>query len=393
MDLRRRRELISGWVEAGLVAVEPRRLTREAMEPSDDIDVAVIAVGKAAAAMCWGANDALGGISGICVTGANAPVPPGVTLVVGDHPVPGERSFEAGRRVLEVARNLSGRCVALISGGGSALCEHPRNGVDTSFLIHATRVLLDAGAPIDEMNLVRQHLSAIKCGGVAAVAPVPIESYVISDVGSGDLGVVASGPTIPSPADPELAERLMRRYGIDVDDRVRAAMYSAPDRSQPSGPVTLLADGRTAGRAILRAAVDHDIPADMASRWIEGDLSDELTSFLESAPPGVRIGVGEPTLAVKGPGLGGRNTHAALLAATHLEGSNDVFMAFATDGADGRSNAAGAIVDGTTTGRGGDPLPALEQFDSARYLADTHDLVTTGPSGTNVADVWVLWRA
>jgi hydroxypyruvate reductase len=106
----------------------------------------------------------------------------------------------------------------------------------------------------------------------------------------------------------------------------------------------------------------------------------------------VIVAAGEPDVKVDSPGVGGRNSHAALLAAIDLAGSDAVFASFATDGIDGRSDGAGAIVDGSTLERGGDPEPALARYDSAAYLDAAGDLVRTGPTGTNVADLWVLWR-
>lgn len=389
--LSHRRDLMRSWADVGLAAVEPRRLTREALG-SDPDDVTVIGIGKAGPGMCWGAHEALGRISGICVTNADAVPPPGVELVLGDHPVPGERSFQAGQRLMEVAARIDNRCLALISGGGSSVCEYPRIGIDPSYLTHVCQVMIDAGVAIDEMNLVRQHLSGIKGGGLAAVVSVAIETYVISDVGRRDVGWVASGPTIPFRADPERVEEIMRRCGIEIDDGVRRVIRSTASQIPARGSVAVLANGRTAGEAIVRRASEFSRKSAMSDRWIEVDVASEVTAFLEGAPPGVTVGVGEPTIRVDGPGRGGRNTHAALMAATLIEGRDDLFMAFATDGIDGRSGAGGAIVDGTTIARGGNPDQALQGFDSARYLARTADLITTGPTGTNVADVWVLWR-
>ena len=126
--------------------------------------------------------------------------------------------------------------------------------------------------------------------------------------------------------------------------------------------------------------------------WLRGDVPSELDRFLSSARPGVAtIASGEPEVAVTGDGIGGRNTHAALLAAERISGMESMFVAFATDGVDGRSAAAGAIVDGETIARGGDPGPAITASDSATYLEATGDLIATGPTGTNVSDLWIFW--
>jgi hydroxypyruvate reductase len=117
-----------------------------------------------------------------------------------------------------------------------------------------------------------------------------------------------------------------------------------------------------------------------------------LDRFLARVEPGMTVAAGEVVLDVTGPGSGGRNTHAALLAAERIAGSQDIFCAFATDGVDGRSGAAGGVVDGSTIDRGGDPAGAFRSFDSASYLSRTSDLLRCPPTGTNVSDLWILWR-
>jgi hypothetical protein len=156
----------------------------------------------------------------------------------------------------------------------------------------------------------------------------------------------------------------------------------------PTPKVTLLADGSDAARAAATAPP----PAVVDAKWLRGDMGACLERFLASGEPGMTVAAGEVVLDVTGPGSGGRNTHAALLAAERLAGSNDLFCAFATDGVDGPSGAAGAIVDGSTIDRGGDPAAALSSFDSAGYLSRTSDLLRCRPTGTNVSDLWILWR-
>ena len=381
---------VLGWLEAGLAAVEPEALTAAALAGRRSGKTMVIAIGKAAAAMARGASSVLDVVGGVCVTDHDEPVPDTIRLVIGDHPVPGTSSLEAGAAVLEAVQSgpPSMDIIALVSGGGSALCEAPRDGVPAGFLSEVTRRLLSGGADIEELNLVRAHLSAIKCGGVARAAGRPIDTYVISDVAGADAGVVASGPTIPRARDPQAAADVLRRLSIDIPPEVWEAMTTEP-LSLPSPNVRLLADGRTGALAVARAAPP---PALVVDEWLRGDAGACLDRFLADARPGVSVGAGEVVLDVNGPGKGGRNTHAALLAAERLAGSTDIFCSFATDGVDGRSAAAGAIVDGSTIARGGNPLDALRSFDSAGYLAGTSDLLRCPPTGTNVSDLWILWR-
>lgn len=385
-----RRGRVLRWLETSIRSADPEERTAEAIDPHGSRTV--VAVGKAAAAMCRGASRALGEITGVCVTNVPAEVPDGIDLLIGDHPIPGEGSFEAGRRVLETARAAGDGLIALISGGGSALCEHPLPGIDRALIQIANVRLLDGGASIEETNLVRRHLSAIKCGGVARVAAGPVDTYIVSDVGGAGPEVVASGPTIPVPRAPHEARRIMNRYGIPLDENTWAVVKSPDGEPGKKGRITVLSDGRTAAQAVADAASEDGIGGRLMDGWIEGDVEDALESFLGAAGPGVTVGAGEPNVEVTGDGVGGRNSHAALLAALRIAGTESLFTAFATDGVDGRSDGAGAVVDGTTIDRGGDPTQALRRSDSATYLEGAGDLVRIGPTGTNVSDLWLLWR-
>lgn len=282
------------------------------------------------------------------------------------------------------------RIIALISGGGSAVCEAPRAGVDAEYLEMVTRTLLLGGASIEDLNLVRRHLSSIKCGGLSRAAGRVIDTFIISDVGRADPSIVASGPTIPKPADPIGAREVMTRHHIEISPSVWEAMTIEPGpAAQPE--VTVLADGLEAASATLFAAPSvHE--KRLWGEWLGGDVAPCLDRFLARPGPEITVGCGETVVEVTGAGSGGRNTHAALLAAQRLAGTDDLFVSFATDGVDAGTGSAGAIVDGTTIDRGGDPSRALADFDSASYLAAVGDLLICPPTGTNVADLWILWR-
>jgi glycerate 2-kinase len=392
VDTLSRRKTLEALFAAALDSIEPERLTKEAISNHPVGPATIVAIGKAAPAMCRGASGAIGDVTGICVTDHLEDVPSGVELLIGDHPIPGPRSFDAGRLVLDAVTRSTGRVIALISGGGSALCEHPADGVSPGFLSDVSRLMLDSGASIGEMNLVRRHLSAIKGGGLWAVAGRPIETYAISDVCGADPSVIASGPTIPQEPDPEAALAAMRRMGIEVPASVARALSNARPLPGGEAQVTVIADGQTAAFAMVDAARSLGIAAEVTQGWLSGRVGDALGDFMSGGGPGLRVAAGEPEVEVEGEGSGGRNTHAALLAATEIAGTDTLFAAFATDGVDGNSGSAGAVVDGSTIDRGGDPTASLASSDSATYLAGTGDLVVTGPTGTNVADLWVRWR-
>lgn len=379
-------------MDAALAAVDPEPLTRDALYAHSG-PVTLVAIGKGAAAMCRGASLALGSVTGICVTSHESPVPDGVELMLGDHPIPGARSFRAGRRVIEAVARSRHPIVALLSGGGSSLCEQPAVGVSPDLIRQATKALLEAGAPIEDTNLVRRHLSAIKGGGLAHVATAPLETYALSDVCGADPSVIAAGPTVPQPGDPEAVLAIMLRHGIRVSEETRIAISRGRDPSPTEAHIEVLADGNTAAEAAAGAARAVGVEASVQPGWIHGEALAALDRFISSAPPGrMTIATGEPEVEVTGDGVGGRNTHVALMAAEHIAGTGAMFCAFATDGVDGNSRAAGAIVAGDTLERGGDPRRALARSDSATYLESVGDLIVTGPTGTNVSDLWLLWR-
>jgi hydroxypyruvate reductase len=343
----------------------------------------VLAIGKAAPAMCMGAADSLGPIDGLCVTNHAGAVPEGIEIVIGDHPVPSRSSLKAGERALELAPRAD---IALISGGGSALCEVPAAGLSLPFLAGVHQKLLESGAGIRDINLVRSHLSLIKGGGLG-----PIDTYILSDVAGEAPEVVSSGPTIGRPSDPERVLEILRSIGVEIDAGVEAAVTTNGRERFAPDVVAVIGDGRTAAQAAV-SAVDPALPSRIGDGWIEGDLQSALSDFIRNAPPGVTVAAGEPSVQVEGSGRGGRNTHAALTAAGMIAGTGILFAALATDGLDGSSSSAGAIVDGGTWRRGERPTDALARFDSATYLRETGDLVKTGPTGTNVADLWLIWK-
>jgi hydroxypyruvate reductase len=383
------RTRLLGWLEAALEAVNPETLTFEGLAGSP-AQTSVIAIGKAAPAMCRGAARAAQGSEGICISDHTEVIPKEYTLILGDHPIPGPASNRAGKSALSFVAGADPDLplIALISGGGSALCDAPREGVTAAFVERANDALIHGGADIEEINTVRGLLSSVKCGGLTAAAGRPIDTYVLSDVAGADPGIVASGPTVPSEPSPEAALEVLDRIGFNVPSDVKDVM-NTPRPPLPYPNVTLLADGHDAAQAIARTA---DIDVEVRSEWLTGDIESCVDEFLKHSTASVTVVVGEPVVEVSATGRGGRNTHAALLAARRIGGTEMMFAAYATDGVDGSSMSAGGLVDGHTIERGGDPSQALACFDSATYLEASGDLLVSGPTGTNVSDIWILWR-
>jgi hydroxypyruvate reductase len=371
------------WLTKGLAAVDPEKLTQAALEGQAG-PATVIAIGKAASAMARGAARAMDPVDGLCITNHPTGLPAGIEVLVGDHPVPGRASLTAGCRALEVAPHAD---LALISGGGSSLCEVPAEGLDMEFLAAVNRKLLDAGVSITQANLVRTPLSRIKGGGLG-----PLPTLVLSDVAGADPAFVSSGPTIPAHIDAGRVLETMKEVGIEVTAEIEAVIRRRRQPTEEIGSVKVIGDGRTAALATAHAVAPEIAPARVRDGWLGGPFERCLRQLITGVPGGVTVAAGEPSVRNEGDGRGGRNTHAALRAAQLIAGTDMVFAALATDGEDGSSGSAGAIVDGTTVSRGGDPTRALAGFDSAGYLGSPGDLIEMGPTGTNVADLWLIWK-
>ncbi|MGA7270349.1 MAG: glycerate-2-kinase family protein, partial [Acidimicrobiia bacterium] len=238
----RTRAVLEMWA-AGLAAVEPETAVAEALAgylPTDG--VTIVALGKAAPAMARGAARVLGEqlSGGLVVTDHVEPLPSGVELLLGGHPDPDQSSLEAGQRLLEVVRGTTHRLLFLISGGGSALAEMPTGGLSLDDLVATRRVLQEHGVAIDEMNVVRTHLSSIKGGRLATAANVPFMTVVISDVAGARPHLVASGPTIAGPTKPVDARRVLEQHGMlkaIPEAVIRVLEEAPPPPSSPGGPV------------------------------------------------------------------------------------------------------------------------------------------------------------
>lgn len=388
--------------EAALEAIEPRRLVRSGLRTHTDADLGsrrcgVVAIGKAAGAMTWGAQDALGDalVSGVAVGSSPEPVPEQIAWFTGDHPIPADRSLTAGRAVLRYLDSTDVEFVIfLISGGGSALVEVPPPGVSIEQLGFIQQRALERNVPIEKLNLIRRSTSMVKNGGLLRATRSPSATFLISDVGDRDPDVIASGPTIASPLAPGTVAAVMESAGITIDSTLDEWIR----RPQPvmDSPTTVLADGWTAARAAIDSLTDSGLPVSMPRRPFRGEARRVGPAMVLRAETGFTVAPGETTVSVTGEGTGGRNTEAALAVALAIDGHSDqVFGAFATDGVDGPTLSAGAIVDGDSVERvrraGIDPVGALEANDSYTALSASGDLVVTGPTGTNVADLWMVW--
>jgi hydroxypyruvate reductase len=400
--------LLTDCFAAGLQAVDPERCVFEQLDPEVvGADPTVFALGKAAPAMARGAAQALrvDHLEGVVVSNHVDQIPDGLELIVGDHPVPGEGSLSGGEALLTAARRLGEGDVALvlISGGGSALAEVPVAGVTLRDIAHTNDVLLRCGADIEQTNTIRRRLSAIKAGGLAAaISPARLVTLVISDVVGDSLRTIASGPTVVGGDSSDAARRVVEE--LDIGDDLPSAVTQVIGEvgvvasAQPDQSIKVVASGSTAAHAAAAAAQHRGYPAVVIDTRLVGDAALAAGEALQRSRGSVSVYAGETTVNVAGDGIGGRNHEAALVAATLLEGRADLFfLAAGTDGIDGSSKAAGAIVDGTTLhrarARGLSAPAALANNDSGTFFAKLGDQVITGPTGTNVGDLWIVFRA
>jgi glycerate 2-kinase len=383
------------------------------------LGVHVVAVGKAAIAMTQGALQALGDVivSGDVITKeghATAALPPRLRVHEAGHPIPDERGTTATDLAIAALNRLDDviAVLALISGGGSALLEAPRPGVSLADLARTTDLLLRAGAPIDALNAVRSPLSRVKAGGLRAAAPRNAwATLILSDVLGNDPRIIASGPTVPGGGDPRLALEVIERFGVlwQVPLSVRAALDAGfeepgPLRTQEDILLVIADNGAAVGAAADKASalglesmvIWHAVQGEAA------ELGREFALAVRDVPESIDVvlGGGEATVTVRGDGRGGRNTEFSLAAALELErlGLQDwVIASLGTDGQDAMTGLAGAIADAGIPQRardaGLDPIDALARNDSLSVFDVSGGKVKTGPTGTNVNDVYIAVRA
>ena len=369
-------------------------------------DVTLIAIGKAASAMTLGALDVLPPASmrrGLVITKAGhvdeeLRKRPCIQFIEAGHPLPNQRSLDAGRALIDLIQSLPDRShiLFLISGGASSLVEQLPAGISLDDVRRANAWLLSSGLSITAMNRVRISLSLIKGGRLRTLLGKHVAlALVISDVPTNDVRVVGSGLL----SEPEaVAENL-----FEIPEWLRALQQRAGESSPCAIRVKhrIVADLRIAMRAIAEMASARGIKVHMQQSILQGDAIQrgrEMAQQLGAGMPGLYMWGGETTVTLPPtPGRGGRNQSLALAAAEVLQGRNDVvLLAVGTDGTDGSSNDAGAIVDGGTIMRGARAglcsSDALVCADAGTFLAASGDVLHTGPTGTNVMDLVLGWR-
>jgi glycerate 2-kinase len=372
----------------------------------------VVGGGKAAASMAKALENAWEGeLEGVVVTryGHATEQPQRIKLLEASHPVPDQASEYAATQILEAVQGLSSDdlVIVLISGGGSALMVAP-NGVTLAEKLQINQQLLNSGADIAQMNTVRKHLSNLKGGRLAIkAAPARVVALIVSDVVGDDLSTIASGPTVPDPTSFQDAIRVLEKYQIDAPSALEYFQSSSLETPKPGHPafarvenhlIVTNATALEAARVQLEAAGIH---TRIFSDCITGEARDAARLHALEArklEPGTAfLSGGETTVTVRGTGRGGRNCEFLLALALELSGESNIYaIACDTDGIDGVTEAAGAILTPDSLERavrlGLNGVAMLENNDAYSFFAALGDLVVVGPTGTNVNDFRCVTR-
>jgi hydroxypyruvate reductase len=425
--------------QAGLRAVDPEEAIFRHVRVEDDIlrvgngrlnlqdydRITVVGAGKAVAPMAKGLEEVLGDriARGVIVVKEGHGLPlHRIRVCEGGHPVPDEQGVDGTAEILSLVAEAGERdlVICAISGGGSSLLIAPVEGVSLEDKQQATKLLLGCGATIHEMNTVRKHLSQVKGGWLAhKAAPATVVSLILSDVVGDNLNVIASGPTVPDSSTFRDAEQVLSGYGIweqlapSVRNHISAGMRGESQETPDSGDgcfartfKVMVGTNLQALKAAKKEAERQGYRTMILSSKVEGEAREVAKAYAAIGkeivssghpiqPPACILSGGETTVTLKGDGRGGRNQEFALAAALALAGEeNIVVLSGGTDGTDGPTNAAGAMVDGTTVARardkGLDSRDHLRRNDAYPFFQALQDLVITGPTRTNVMDMYML---
>ncbi len=347
--------------------------------------------------------------------------PKGIVITKGDHPVPSKKSVQATHKLVRLlgSSKKEDLVICLLSGGGSALMTLPGEGIKLEHVKQITEQLLQSGASIDEINIIRKHIDRVKGGGLLkSIYPAKSVSLILSDVLGNEITSIASGPTAADPSTFQDAKEIIEKYHLEskVNQAIIRHMRKGinkmiPETVKEADSILLNHDNviigslYTAATAAVKTAKKLGFKTDLLSLNMMGEARD-VGSYLgnllkniawekKSSKPFCLVGGGEPTVTIKGKGKGGRNQEVALSAAIEIHGvENCVFISLATDGEDGPTDAAGGIVTGDTIKSGlllgFDATSFLNDNNSYHFLEKTKSLIRIGPTGTNVNDLYLL---
>ena len=374
----------------------------------------VFGAGKASAAMAQAVEQhTSAALEGLVITRYDHAVEcQQIKIVEAGHPLPDQQGMRAAASMLEIASGLTDKdsVLCLISGGGSSLLSLPAPGLSLEDKQGVTSKLLKCGATIHEINCIRKHLSAIKGGRLAvACSPAPLLTLAISDVPGDDLSVIASGPTVEDPSTFEDALKILTKYDISEPKSVLKHLENAHDETPKPGDSRLhnvenhlIATPKQSLRAAAQAVSEAGMTPLILGDSLEGESRDTCKMHSETAlqiqkngnpvtPPAVILSGGETSVNVKGSGRGGPNTEFMLALLQELRGRDGIWaIACDTDGIDGTEDNAGAFISPESYKKskelGLDPSDFLSNNDSYSFFHELGDLVSPGPTMTNVND-------
>jgi glycerate 2-kinase len=387
--------------------------------------VLLVGAGKAAASMARAAEEILGSriSKGIITTKYGHTLPLKYTEAIeAGHPLPDQNGLMGSEKICSMLRDSGPRdlVIFLLSGGGSALLPLPAQGVSLAEKQEVTQLLLDCGADIGEINAVRKHISRIKGGWLARLAyPSTVLSFILSDVVGDALDVIGSGPTVPDSSTFEQAWEILEKYDLvrEIAPSIKKHLLEGKEKKAEETPKpgdkafekvlnVLIGSNRLALEAAEKEAASRGFNPLILSSSIVGETREAarfhaavarevISSGHPVLKPACIISGGETTVTIRGHGLGGRNQEFALAAALEIDGLEKVvLLSGGTDGTDGPTDAAGAIVDHTTVRRawemGLDLKAHLENNNAYPFFEKLGDLLITGPTYTNVMDVRII---
>jgi len=405
--------LLTQLFDTAVAAADPAEALKDHLPDPPKGRTVVIGAGKGAAQLARAFEEAWDGpVEGIVLTRYGyAAECPSLRVLEAAHPVPDAAGEAATAEILTLLADLTEEdlVVALITGGGSALLAAPPDGLTLADEQALNEALLASGAPIGAMNAIRKQVSRVKGGRLAAATRAPVASLIVSDVPGDDPAEVASGPTVPGPADRATALAAICAWNIDLPPRIRAYLDTAPeDAPAPDAPrlarnsVTVIASAARSLEAAAALARAQGIPAHILSDAMEGEARDIARAHaaiareiaLRDRPfprPCLLLSGGETTVTLRHKGRGGRNTEFLLSFALAIEGMAGITaLAADTDGIDGSEDNAGAFADGATCAAmraaGIDPAEALARNDAWTAFDACGQIFAPGPTGTNVND-------
>lgn len=431
------REIACEIFLAGVESVKPENLISKRISLDREIlnigtrpidlslieNIYVVGVGKASAAMASGIESILGQRikAGHIVTKYDHSVPlKYISITEAGHPVPDENGLKGTESILALVKSAKEKdlVICLISGGGSALLADVPEGCTLDDLKVLNSILLKSGANITEMNCIRKHLSNVKGGLLAKAAyPARLISLILSDVVGDPLDVIASGPTVPDPTTFEDALKILDRYGIRneipqsiLNILVKGSENKRQETLKESDPCFVNTTNIVIGNNMFALenskirAESFGLKTRIVTNVLDGEMSQVVQYLLklvyeerknEFYDKTCLLLGGEPTVKIKGEGLGGRNQHLALLIASQIKNIPGItFLSGGTDGSDGPTDAAGAVVDSYTFWKASysklDCGNYIANFDSYNFFAQEGGLIKTGPTQTNVMDLIII---